>query len=47
MPRLSLILSLVAFVLFNYAQYLGWNLFAENADAQPARSAGTARVWHK
>lgn len=47
MPRLALILSLAAFLLFNYAQYRGWNVFAETADAQPLRSAGAARVFHK
>ncbi|MCE9569482.1 MAG: hypothetical protein K8R10_05650 [Rhodocyclales bacterium] len=47
MPRAAMILSLVAFTLFNYGQYLGWSLFSENADAQPVRSANAARAFHK
>ena len=47
MPRAAMILSLLAFILFNYAQYLGWSLFSESADAQPVRSANAARVFHK
>ena len=47
MPRAAVILSLAAFILFNYAQYLGWSLFAESADAQPVRSAGAAWTYHK
>ena len=47
MPRVTVILSLAAFALFNYAQYLGWSLFAESADAQPVRSANAARAFHK
>ena len=47
MPRASLILSLAAFALFNYGQYLGWSLFSESADAQPVRSANAARTYHK
>ena len=47
MPRAALILSLLAFALFNYGQYLGWSLFSESADAQPVRSANAARTYHK
>ena len=47
MPRAALILSLVAFALFNYGQYLGWSLFSESADAQPVRAANAARTYHK
>ena len=47
MHRLVMILSLAAFALFNYGQYLGWSLFSESADAQPARSANAARTYHK
>ena len=47
MPRAALILSVAAFALFNYGQYLGWSLFAESADAQPVRSANAARTYHK
>jgi hypothetical protein len=47
MARLFLILSLGAFALFNYGQYLGWSLFSETADAQPLRSADAARAFHK
>ena len=47
MPRVAMILSLAAFALFNYGQYLGWSLFSESADAQPLRSASAARAFHK
>jgi hypothetical protein len=47
MPRAAMIFSLVAFAVFNYGQYLGWSMFSESADAQPVRSANTARLFHK
>jgi hypothetical protein len=47
MPRFAMIMSLAAFALFNYGQYLGWSLFSESADAQPLRSANAARAFHK
>jgi hypothetical protein len=47
MPRIATILSLAAFAVFNYGQYLGWSLFSESADAQPVRSASAARTFHK
>lgn len=47
MPRIALILSLLAFVMFNCVQYLGWSLFTESVSAQAVRSAGAARVFHK
>lgn len=47
MPRIAMILSLAAFTLFNYGQYLGWSLFSDDAQAQPARSANAARAYHK
>jgi hypothetical protein len=47
MPRAAMIMSLVAFALFNYGQYLGWSMFSESADAQPVRSANAARTFHK
>ena len=47
MPRAAMILSLAAFTLFNYGQYLGWSMFAESADAQPVRSSSAARTFHK
>jgi hypothetical protein len=47
MQRVAMILSLTAFTLFNYGQYLGWSMFSENADAQPVRSANAARAFHK
>ena len=47
MPRAAMILSVFAFTLFNYGQYLGWSMFSENADAQPVRSAYAARAFHK
>jgi hypothetical protein len=47
MPRIALILSLAAFILFNYGQYRGWSLFSEIADAQPLRPGSAARLYHK
>ena len=47
MQRIAMILSLAAFALFNYGQYLGWSMFTESADAQPVRSASAARALHK
>ncbi len=47
MPRAAMILSLAAFTLFNYGQYLGWSLFSDDAQAQPVRSANAARAFHK
>ncbi len=47
MPRAAMILSLAAFALFNYGQYLGWSMFSESADAQPVRSTSAARTFHK
>ena len=47
MPRFAMILSLAAYALFNYGQYLGWSMFSESADAQPVRSANAARAFHK
>ena len=47
MPRIAMIMSIVAFTMFNYGQYLGWSLFSESADAQPLRSANAARAFHK
>ena len=47
MPRFAMIMSIAAFTLFNYGQYLGWSMFSESADAQPLRSANAARTFHK
>jgi hypothetical protein len=47
MSRAAMVLSLAAFALFNYGQYLGWSMFSESADAQPVRSANAARAFHK
>ena len=47
MPRLAMILSIAAFTLFNYGQYLGWSLFSDEVQAQPLRSANAARTFHK
>jgi len=47
MQRIAMILSLAAFTLFNYGQYLGWSLFSDDAQAQPVRSANAARAFHK
>lgn len=47
MPRLAMILSLAAFAAFNYVQYQGWSLFADNADPVALRPGQAARVFHK
>ncbi|MDK9713762.1 MAG: hypothetical protein OEL86_06545 [Sulfuritalea sp.] len=47
MQRIAMILSLAAFALFNYGQYLGWSMFSDDAQAQPVRSANAARAFHK
>jgi hypothetical protein len=47
MSRFAMIMSIAAFAVFNYGQYLGWSLFSESADAQPVRSANAARAFHK
>jgi hypothetical protein len=47
MPRFAMIMSIAAFVLFNFGQYRGWSMFSESADAQPVRSANAARIFHK
>jgi hypothetical protein len=47
MHRLAMILGLAAFTAFNYAQYQGWSVFSDSADAQPTRSASAARTYHK
>lgn len=47
MARLAFALSLAGFVLFNYGQYRGWSLFADEADSKPIRSASAARTFHK
>lgn len=47
MPRAAMILSLVAFSLFNYGQYQGWSLFSNVADIQPLRPGSAARLYHK
>ena len=47
MHRFALILGLAAFTAFNYAQYQGWSVFSDSANAQPARSGSMARTYHK
>lgn len=47
MHRIAMILSLAAFTLFNYGQYLGWSLFSNEAEAQQLRSSNAARGYHK
>ena len=47
MPRFAMIMSIAAFALFNYGQYLGWSMFTESADAQPMRAPNAARTYHK
>ncbi|MBI5899963.1 MAG: hypothetical protein HZB40_12120 [Rhodocyclales bacterium] len=47
MQRIAMILGLTAFVLFNYAQYRGWSLFADDANAQALRPGQASRLYHK
>ena len=47
MSRIAMILSVAAFALFNYGQYLGWSLFSNDAEAQQLRSSNAARSYHK
>jgi hypothetical protein len=47
MPRFAMIMSIAAFAVFNYGQYLGWSMFSDDADAQPLRSANAVRTFHK
>jgi hypothetical protein len=47
MSLLAMIMSIAAFAVFNYGQYIGWSLFSESADAQPLRSSNAARAYHK
>jgi hypothetical protein len=42
-----MIMSIAAFAVFNYGQYLGWSMFSDDADAQPLRSANAVRTFHK
>jgi putative membrane protein len=42
MPRFAMIMSLAAFVLFNYGQYRGWSLFSAKAPT-PSRCARPTR----
>ena len=47
MPRIAMIMSIAAFAVFNYGQYLGWSMFSDDADTQPLRSANAVRTFHK
>lgn len=59
MTRLSMIFGLIALGVFNYGQYRGWDMFSDEARAQPVRSAsglnhgsgynsyGGSRGYHK
>ena len=47
LARLTLALALSGFLLFNYAQYQGWSLFSDNADAQALRPGQASRLYHK
>ncbi len=47
LARFALAMSLVGFVLFNYAQYQGWNLFADSANPQALRPGQASRLYHK
>lgn len=47
MQRFFFVIAFAALGLFNYAQYQGWSLFADDAGAQQLRSANSARALHK
>jgi hypothetical protein len=47
LARLTLALALSGFLLFNYAQYQGWSLFADDANAQALRPGPSFTPYHK
>ena len=47
MGRAFLIAGIVVLCWFNYVQYRGWSLFAEEANATASRSPNAARAFHK
>ena len=47
MPRLVLLACLTVFGWFNYAQYSGWSLFADDVNAPASKSFNAARAFHK
>jgi len=47
LARVAMILSLGGFVLFNFAQYQGWSLFADDANPVALRPGQAARINHK
>lgn len=44
--RIARFASLLALLLFAYAQYQGWNLFDDHADSGRGHS-GSSRSYHK
>ena len=47
MVKSNLVIGLLALAFFANAQYQGWSLFSDDAQAQPLRSANAARAFHK
>lgn len=47
MPRFFMIAAITGLGLFNYAQYQGWSLFSDDANAQAIRNPNAARAFHK
>lgn len=49
MIRFNFAAGILAFALFSYTQYSGWNLFDNEAanQGQQLRSSGSGRAYHK
>jgi hypothetical protein len=49
MIRFNFAAGILAFALFSYAQFSGWNLFDNEAgnQGQQLRSSGSGRSYHK
>lgn len=47
MPRFYMIIAIATLGVFNYAQYQGWSLFSDDANAQAVRNSNAARAFHK
>ena len=45
--RLARLMTVLALLLFIYAQWQGWNLFEDHADGGRPGSGGGSRQYHK
>ncbi len=46
-PKFNLATGVLALLVFVYAQYQGWNLFENTANAGGRGSGGSSRSYHK